>query len=94
MADTDITEAQLKTELGSVKTYIRAGDFASARKELACAGVTLTRLCQMTGQAGQSVSYRNDLEGLIKIVDQAEKALAKSSDNQKRFIRARTGFGL
>jgi len=79
VADTDITLVQLKVELGNVKTYLRAADYAQARLELACARATLAGLAARQSDAGTAVEYRPLVDDLLKAIDAAEAAAAGAS---------------
>lgn len=79
MADTDIDLTQFRTELGAVKTAIRAADWATARQELAAAAVTLAGLEASIADAQASASYRANWQQVSDALDKAEDAAAARS---------------
>lgn len=93
MADTDITKAQLDVELGRVKTYVRASNWKSARLELACARATFAGIAQSLASGGKSLAYRQVLDDLSKLIDEAKTETNASTDSECRIIRSRLGFG-
>lgn len=89
MANTDITLDQLKTELGAVKTAVRAQDWDAAYSECVCAQATLAGLEESISDAGTSLRYRNEIKGLMELIGQGQSSAAASSSNS-RFAFAKT----
>jgi hypothetical protein len=89
VAETDITKTQLDVELGSVKTHLRAGNYASAKVELACARATLAGLAQEKGDQGATLRYREDINELSKLIADAESSNAADASNRADFTRGR-----
>lgn len=91
VADTDITIAQLNTEIGSVKTYIRAGNWTAARRECVCAQATLAGLEDSLSAAGRSIHYRSEIAKLYQLIEEAE-AHADLEAQPRRAAFARTCY--
>ena len=92
MAETNITIAQFQTELGRVKTAIRARDWDTAHTELAAAEITLSGLEEQVGDAGTTIKYRTQLDGARKALESAKAGVGQSS-SKARFAFGRTGYG-
>ena len=92
MADTDITEEQLKTELGAIKTALRAGDYAEARLQVAVANATLAGLASQFGHDSSTTTlYRQALDNIQKNIDAAETSKGKHA-GESRIGYLRTGW--
>jgi hypothetical protein len=75
MADTDVTIAQLRVELGRVKTALRAKDFVTARIELTCASATRAGLNAKISDAGgmsELAGMGNELNALATQLNQLD----------------------
>lgn len=89
MANTDITLTQLKTELGAVKTAIRAQSWDTAYQECVCAQATLAGLAETQSDGGTMVRYRTTIAELMKLIERGQAAQAQSS-SRSRFAFAKT----
>lgn len=85
MANTDITLAQLKIELGAVKTAVRAKDWDTAYQEAVCAAATLTGLESQIGDAGVTARYREQIEQLLNVIEKGRAKIDSSTAEYSRF---------
>ena len=74
MAVTDLTQAQLETEMAAIKTALSGNDYATARQQLAMAMITVMSFPQNYTIAGHSETVQQELEALKAAIDMHQQA--------------------
>lgn len=85
LESTRITQTQLEQEIEQAKSYVKAGDYNSARQQVLLAEMTLSALSNYE-LGNRKVEYRAGIERLMKSIDKLESISSTTATKNKRVI--------
>lgn len=85
LESTRITQNQLEQELEQAKTYVKAGNYNSAREQILLAEITLAGMSNYE-LGNRKIEYREGIRYIKKSIDELESVASTTATKNKRVI--------